>query len=90
MRKLAIDNPKVIKDIINYELRNFNADYAYVINNPEINGVAWYEYFWDDKESKEEFLSWLTKYLKKNVLITPKLIDTQVRLFDLYCGLKVY
>ena len=81
---------KHLKDIINYALRNFDADYDYVLKNKVINGVAWYEYFWDDDKSKAEFMEWLKKYLKKNLKYPKNRINVIANWIDLCYGLKVY
>lgn len=81
---------KNLKDIINYALRNFNADYDYVLKNKVINGVAWYEYFWDDDKSKAEFMDWLRKYVKKNFKGNKNRVNDIAGLIDLCYGLKLY
>jgi hypothetical protein len=81
---------KHLKDIINYALRNFNADYDYVLKNQVINGVTWYEYFWDDDKSKAEFMDWLRKYVKKNFKQHKNRVDSVAGLIDLCYGLKLY
>lgn len=90
MKKIKLDSEDFLKPVVNYMLREFNADYNYVKKHNEINGVPWFQYFWDTPESKEEFLTWLEKFIKANVNYRPHKIKNVINYIDLMYGLKVY
>lgn len=90
MKKIKLDSEDFLIPVINYMLREFNADYNYVKKHSEINGVPWFQYFWDTPESKEEFLTWLEKFIKANVNYKPYKIKNVISYIDLMWGLKVY
>ena len=92
-KKLKLNSEECFRNIINYMLREFDADFDYVQKNPVIKGVDWYQYFWDTVESKKEFNDWLKQYLTKEVKLTPfqkSRVDTIVSLINLMYGLTVY
>ena len=57
-------NPVIAeKNIINYMLRKYNVDFDYVVSNPEIGGVPWYQYYTFDSE--KEYEKWKKYALKQ-------------------------
>lgn len=85
--KLSEDH---LRDIINFMLREYDVDYDYVVRHPIINKMHWFQYYWDDEESKEVFLDWLRKYIKQNIKCSSKILNEYVSNIDLMWGLKVY
>ena len=90
MKKIKLDSEEFLRPVINYMLREYNADYESVKKKPIINGVPWYEYYWDTPESKKEFLDFLESFLKKNVNYKPHPLKQVLGIIDLQWGLKVY
>jgi len=89
LKKREIDEA-MMRDIVNFELRHFDADYDKVKKFKKFNGIDWYEWFWDDAQSKAEWLKFTRDYLKKNCLLDKKGLNRYVATIDLYLGLKVY
>lgn len=90
MKKLKLDSEEVVRQIVNYALREYDADYEYVKKYTKINGVIWFQYFWDTPESHDEWIKWTTKFLKTKVNCKGYNIGKLVSLIDLCYGLKVY
>jgi hypothetical protein len=90
MAKIKLDSEEFLRVAVTHMLREYGVDYDYVVKNPKINGVLWCQYYWDTKETKEEFLSWLRNYLKVNVNYKPHSIEDVVNSIDTMWGLKVY
>ena len=90
MQKLKLNSEEVLKEIINYMLREYDADYDFILKHPKINNTLWFNYYWDTQESKNDFLKWLKKYLKQKVDYSPFKIDDVVNSINSTYGLKVY
>lgn len=58
-----ISPEKAERNIINRMLRKHNVDIQHVINNPEIEGIQWYQYYTFD--SKKEYEKWRKYSLKQ-------------------------
>jgi hypothetical protein len=90
MKKIKLDSEEFLRPVINYMLREFNADYESVKKKQMYGNTPWFQYYWDTPETKKEFLDWLRKFLKTNVVYKPKSINDIVESIDLMWGLKVY
>jgi len=90
MKKIKLNSEEFLRPVINYMLREFDADYESVKKKPMYGKIPWYQYYWDTLESKKEFLDWLKKFLKSNVDYRPYQTDRVVSTIDLIWGLKVY
>lgn len=88
--KIKLNSEEFVSTVVDYMLREFDADYQSVKKKPRIKNVDWYEYYWDSPETKKEFLDWLKKFLKTKVNYSPYKIDNVVSQIDLMWGLKVY
>jgi hypothetical protein len=90
MKKIKLKSEEFIIPVINYMLREFNADYESVKKKPIIKKMAWFEYYWDTPESKQEWRDWTKDFIKNNVNYKPYKIDKIINEIDLMYGLKVY
>ena len=90
MKKIKLDSEEFLKSVIDYMLREFNADYESVKKKQMYGNTPWFQYYWDTPETKKEFLGWLRKFLKTNVDYKPNSINNIVESVDLMWGLKVY
>jgi hypothetical protein len=90
MKKIKLDSEEFLRPVIDYMLREFNADYESVKKKQMYGNTPWFQYYWDTPETKKEFLDWLRKFLKTNVVYKPKSINDIVESIDLMWGLKVY
>lgn len=90
MNKIKLDSEEFLRPVITYMLREYGVDYDYVVKHPNINGVLWCQYYWDTPKTKQEFLDWLTRFLKTKVNYKPHSIKNVVNSIDLHWGLKVY
>ena len=90
MKKIKLNSEEFLKFVIDYMLREFDADYESVKKKQMYGKIPWYQYYWDTPETKKEFLDWLKKFLKTNVDYKPYKIDNVVSQIDLMWGLKVY
>ncbi len=90
MKKIKLNSEEFLKPVIDYMLREFNADYESVKKKQMYGSTPWFQYYWDTPETKKEFLDWLRKFLKTNVDYKPNSINNIVESVDLMWGLKVY
>lgn len=76
--------------IVNYMLKPYNVDCDYVIKNPEINGVPWYQYYtFNSEEEYKRYKKYaLKQYRKAYPYSNEKYINSIFSGLDLYCGLK--
>lgn len=90
MKKIKLDSEEFLRSVIDYMLREFNADYESVKKKQMYGNTPWFQYYWDTPKTKKEFLDWLRKFLKTNVDYKPNSINNIVESVDLMWGLKVY
>jgi len=90
MKKIKLDSEEFLRPVITYMLREYAVDYDYVVKHPKINGILWCQYYWDTKETKQEFLDWLKIFLKTKVNYKPYQINDVINIIDSNWGLKVY
>lgn len=90
MKKIKLDSEEFLRPVINYMLREFDADYESVKKKQMYGNTPWFQYYWDTPKTKEEFLNWLQKFIKKQVSYKPNKINAIVDSVDIMWGLKVY
>lgn len=90
MKKIKLDSEEFLRPVINYMLREFDADYESVKKKQMYGNTPWFQYYWDTPETKEEFLNWLHKFIKTQVNYKPNKINAIVDSVDITWGLKVY
>lgn len=87
-RRLPYD--EAVRLIIDNQLKKYNVDMTYVINNPEIDGDPWYTYYTFD--SKEEYQKWekfAKRILKKSCpYLDEEIINRRFSYLMLMWGLK--
>lgn len=89
-KKILLNSEEFLKPVINYMLREYNADYESVKKKPIIKNTAWFQYYWDTPETKQEWVNWTKEFIKENVSYKPYKIDKIIRSIDLSYGLIVY
>lgn len=89
MPKIKLDSEEFLRPVITYMLREYKVDYDYVVKHPKIKGVLWCQYYWDTKETKQEFLDWLKTFLKTKVNYKPYKLENVISSIDLYWGLTI-
>lgn len=91
MKKYPYDSLETLTVLINKMLEKYNIDIDYVINNPNIENVPWYQYYTFTKEEhdqwKEFFINHVTKECKPK--LTKKRAESAFAWFDLRWGLKI-
>lgn len=90
MKKIKIYTEEFVKPVINYMLREYDADYESVKKTPEIKGTPWFQYYWDTPETKLEFITWLEDFIKTQCSYKPHKPKDIISAIDLMWGLKVY
>jgi hypothetical protein len=90
MEKVELNSEKFLRFVINYMLREFDADYESVKKKQMYGNTPWFQYYWDTPETKKQFLDWLREFIKATVNYKPNSIDDIVESIDLMWGLKVY
>lgn len=88
--KFTLSKEKAVKRIINYQLKPYKVDMDYVIENPKIDGIPWYQYY-TFKSLKEE-QDW-EKYSKRQLrkaypYMSDKYIEREFAMIGLMWGLK--
>ena len=89
-KKLNLTDEQVVRDIVNYMLRYYDADYEYVKKHSKIKGVDWFHYYWDDTDSKSEWFAWTVDYLKNNVNCKKFTPEEVAIVIDTMYGLIIY
>lgn len=84
------DSEKVVTKIINKMLKPYKIDMNYVINNPKINGIDWFQYYtFNSNEEVEKWKKYSIKQLKRAYpYMSDKYIERQFSYIDLMWGLK--
>jgi hypothetical protein len=94
MKKYKIGSEEYLRKVINYMLREYNVTYDDVIKykDGEIKGELWCNYYWDTKESAEEFKIWFKNFIKKECTgsYSEYYIDRIYSWFHLCYGLRIY
>lgn len=90
INKWRISPIKAEKNIINYMLRKYNVDFQYVIDNPEIEGTPWYQYYTFDSEKEvEQWKKYSLKQFKRAYpYSTTEYNEKRVKWIDFQYGLK--
>ncbi len=89
--KKKYNRQQVIKVLIDKMLESFGSSYDYVIANPKIDNIPWYQYYtWKTPEDLEKFKEFFIITLTKNT--SPKLTKVSAERewpwFSLMYGLK--
>lgn len=84
-------NPVIAeKNIINYMVRKYNIDFDYVVSNPEIEGMSWYQYY--TFNSEKEYEKWkkyaLKQFKRAYPYSTEEFNKKRVAWLDFQYGLK--
>jgi hypothetical protein len=90
MKKIRLNSEEFLRPVINYMLREYSADYDSIKKKQMYGKTPWFQYYWDTPQSKQEFLDWLTKFLKTKVDYKPYSVNDVISSIDLMWGLKVY
>lgn len=91
MKKIYIGSEELVKILVDKMLEKYNVNTDYVIANPTIDGISWFQYYTWTSEEQSTYKEWFIKFLKNNV--KPKLnkerIEREFFWFDLMWGLKI-
>lgn len=79
----------LIPIIIDKMLEKHGVDYAYVLENQEIEGMPWYTYYTFTKEEEKAFKDWFIKFVGKKIKFSKKHIEIEYSLFSLMYGLRI-
>jgi hypothetical protein len=90
MRKIRLDSEEFLRPVINYMLREFDADYESVKKKQMYGKIPWFQYYWDTLETKKEFLDWLREFIKTKVEYKSHNLNDVILNTDLMWGLKIY
>lgn len=88
--KRRLTSDEAVRLIIDNQLKKYNVDMTYIINDPEIDGVPWYNYYTFD--SKKEYQKW-EKFAKRMIKKSrsysdEKVINREFSYLNLMWGLK--
>lgn len=79
----------LIPIIIDKMLEKHGVDYAYVLENQQIEGVPWYTYYTFTKQEEKEFKEWFIKFVSKKIKFSKNYIEREYALFSLMYGLRI-
>lgn len=87
-RRLPYD--EAVRLIIDNQLKKYNVDMTYVINNPEIEGDPWYiHYTFDSKEEYQKWEVFAKRMIKKSCpYLDEEMINRRFSYLMLMWGLK--
>ena len=91
MKKYPYNSLETASVLINKMLEKYNITIDHVIDNPEIEGVPWYQYYTfteeEHKQWKDFFIEYVTKECKPK--ITKQGAEERFLWFDMVWGLKI-
>lgn len=79
----------LIQIIIDKMLEKHGVNYAYILENQEIEGKPWYTYYTFTKQEEKEFKEWFIKFVGKKIKFSKKYIEREYALFSLMYGLTI-
>lgn len=84
MRKEAL-----LKDLINKMLKPYGVDYDFIVANPKINNIDWFQYYTFTPETEKAFKDWAIPFIKKRLRCSLAYAGQVYSWFDLCYGLTV-
>lgn len=74
--------------LIDKMLNKHGKDCAFVLENPIIDGIEWYQYFTWTEEEEQEFKAWAVALIKNTLRCTKKQAEREYDIFHLNYGLR--
>lgn len=83
------DYTNIIKTLVDKMLEPHGVDYNYVMQNPEIEGEQWYQYYKWTNEECDEFKEWAIPVIMKHEKCNKKIASQKFGYFNMQYGLRI-
>lgn len=92
-RTMHFSDEAYLKALLNKMLEKYNITVEHVVDNPEIDGIPWYQYYTNTTQEDLDWREWCYQFAKKNVIgaskLTKSAFEGLMALFYLDYSLKI-